>query len=226
MRGNGVGVGARCVVTARVQRVFPVTTPATYHFIPPGQGAAKLARETKAFNSQFQLRRPSSVLKNVTQFTEYTGFVTDITIDSVCKRRNLFLPMAQKRSMVSREALASPRDDLGSRRRELRLRRQASLGDVARAIGTTGQHLSAIERSQIENPGYKTVLALANYYGVPITRLIDDPDAHLTQNLSIEQAIEVLRSNASPEGRAAVVLVVQHLLAMGWCMSDSHPSNR
>jgi transcriptional regulator with XRE-family HTH domain len=132
--------------------------------------------------------------------------------------------MAHKRSTASRDGLASPKGDLGSRLRELRLRRRASLGNVARAIGTTGQHLSAIERSQIENPGYKTVLALANYYGVPITRLIDDPETDLHRHLSFEQAIEVLRSNASPEGRAAVVLMAQQLLTMGWCLSESRPN--
>ncbi len=85
----------------------------------------------------------------------------------------------------------APSEDLADRLRLLRFRRRASLEAVAEAIGTTPQHLSALETRKIENPGYKTVLSLAGYYGVSIGDLVGE--RHRRAPMSFDEAIEVLR---------------------------------
>ena len=102
--------------------------------------------------------------------------------------------------------------DLAERLRDLRTRRRLSLEHVAQAIGSSPAHLSALENRRIENPGYKTLLALANLYRVSIVQLIG-PQTHTPSHpLSFEEAIDHLRWNASPTWRAAIVEMAQLML--------------
>jgi transcriptional regulator with XRE-family HTH domain len=116
-----------------------------------------------------------------------------------------------------------PQLDLADRLRELRTRRRLSLEDVAQAIGSSPAHLSALENRRIENPGYKTLLALAHYYQVSIIELIG-PEAHTPSRLlSFEEAIEHLRWHASPTWKAAIVEMAQLMLNQKAPQGHSNP---
>jgi transcriptional regulator with XRE-family HTH domain len=84
-------------------------------------------------------------------------------------------------------------EDLADRLRLLRFRRRASLEAVAEAIGTTAQHLSALETRKIENPGYKIVLSLADYYGVSIGDLVGQ--RYRRAKLTFDEAVDLLRGS-------------------------------
>jgi transcriptional regulator with XRE-family HTH domain len=115
--------------------------------------------------------------------------------------------------------------ELRRRLRYLRLRRHASLEDVARAIGTSSAHLSSIETGKIDNPGYKILLALAAFYRLPIGELLGEPAPDIEdRKLSFEAALEVLRTSASPRFRELIVVIGE--LVLNQSESSPHRSRK
>ena len=78
-----------------------------------------------------------------------------------------------KKTSDSNESIGAPNRSIGAKLKALRKADGLKLAVVAKNVGTTVATLSAIETSRIENPGYKQVTALANYYGVTVEELAD-----------------------------------------------------
>ena len=63
---------------------------------------------------------------------------------------------------------------LGLRLRELRQRSELSSKEVADAVGVTQSHLCAIERGTSPNPRFGLLKALADFYGLSISKLVGE----------------------------------------------------
>lgn len=98
--------------------------------------------------------------------------------------------MANKKVGVKRMSSATAQNDrfeqvdpsgqavfpFGEKLKMLRTSQGFKLAVVAKSVGSTTAHLSAIETGRIENPGYKLVYELAKFYGVTFESLIHDGD--------------------------------------------------
>jgi transcriptional regulator with XRE-family HTH domain len=67
---------------------------------------------------------------------------------------------------------------LAQRLKELRLRKKEPLQKVADAIGASKAHVWQLETGKSKNPSIELLTKLAEYYAVPVARLIgEDPEA-------------------------------------------------
>lgn len=63
---------------------------------------------------------------------------------------------------------------LGQRVAELRIRKKASLQDVADHVGVSKAHIWQIEKGRADNPALGLVERLADYFGVSMSYLIGE----------------------------------------------------
>ena len=96
---------------------------------------------------------------------------------------------------------------VASRLKELRLRKGASLQEVADAIGVSKTHVWELEKARTENPSLDMLKKLADYFGVPIKTLVgEDPESTEDEELArmFRQASEL-----SDRDRAAIDALIQ-----------------
>jgi len=73
---------------------------------------------------------------------------------------------------------------LGARLKDLRIKKNQSLQDVADAIGASKAHIWDIERGSSKNPSMDLLDRLANHFGVSVTFLVgEQPPGELTEDL-------------------------------------------
>jgi len=73
---------------------------------------------------------------------------------------------------------------LGARLKDLRIKKNQSLQDVADAIGASKAHIWDIERGSSKNPSMDLLDRLANHFGVSVTFLVgEQPPGELTEEL-------------------------------------------
>ena len=66
---------------------------------------------------------------------------------------------------------------LGARLKELRIKKNKSLQDVADAVGASKAHIWEIERGNSKNPTMELLNKLADYFSVTVSYLVgEDPD--------------------------------------------------
>jgi transcriptional regulator with XRE-family HTH domain len=63
---------------------------------------------------------------------------------------------------------------VAARLKELRVRKNKSLQDVADAVGVSKTHIWELEKSRTENPSLDMLKKLADYFGVPIRTLVGE----------------------------------------------------
>ncbi|EST38366.1 hypothetical protein N566_07915 [Streptomycetaceae bacterium MP113-05] len=88
-------------------------------------------------------------------------------------------------------------------------------------IRVGGAYLSALRKGTKRNPSTELLSALARFFGVPVTYLLQEaPDAHGNAEIQLAQVAHnlgvrhlALRAlELSPEGLAAVTRIVEHVL--------------
>ena len=73
---------------------------------------------------------------------------------------------------------------LGGRLKELRIKKNQSLQDVADAVGASKAHIWDIERGASSNPTMELLDRLATHFGVSVAYLVgEQPPGELTQEL-------------------------------------------
>lgn len=119
-----------------------------------------------------------------------------------------------------------PRQQIGPVLRELRLRREWSLSELAQRAGVSRSHLSRLERGQ-SIPSFKILSRLARALGTSVTyfasvedtsRELDDALGVYLQRLAIPKGTWAEFSRLSLEARGALVDALHHLTA-------SHPES-
>lgn len=78
---------------------------------------------------------------------------------------------------------------IGDRVKELRLRKNQSLQQVADAIGGSKAHIWDIEAHRSKNPSLDLLQKLASHFGTTVSYLIGEPEANL------DRAAQFFRKN-------------------------------
>jgi transcriptional regulator with XRE-family HTH domain len=73
---------------------------------------------------------------------------------------------------------------LGARLKELRVKKNQSLQEVADAVGASKAHIWEIERGGSKNPSMDLLNRIADHFGVSVTFLVgEEPPGELTEEL-------------------------------------------
>ncbi|WP_366526633.1 helix-turn-helix transcriptional regulator [Aquabacterium sp.] len=88
---------------------------------------------------------------------------------------------------------------LGSKLAELRLRKGASLQDVADAVGVSKTHIWQLEKGSSQNPSIDLIRKLADHFNVPLTFLADEDGSTSVADVEAQQFFRDFQSLAPSE---------------------------
>jgi transcriptional regulator with XRE-family HTH domain len=103
---------------------------------------------------------------------------------------------------------------IGSKLRQLRLKRSESLQDVADAVKASKAHIWEIETGKSKNPSLGLLTGLADHFNVSVSHLTGEaPD----KNSDGEELLVMYRTmkNLSQEDRATLQLIIESMKKKG-----------